>query len=235
MGCGSPARRSLAALLWLMAPPAPASGLGATLGASSDNVTRGVSESGGDPALQAGVHHAWTSGAIAGLRAASAKPRTPTGPRDTLELDGYAGFGFSPAAAWDARVTLIHYALPWSTLRRRSYDELAVSATWLGRASLSVAASPNRPGAGNSRRAAYDYELALRWPLSGRLSIDAGLGYYDLRKVSGTAYAYWSAGVAYSERPVSLALSWIGADEHARAAYGDLAENRAVASVLWTF
>lgn len=235
MGRESPARGSLAVLLWLIAQPAAGSGLGAALGASSDSVIRGVSESGGDPALQAGVHYAWDSGAVAGVRAASVKVRSPAGPRDELELDSYVGFGFSPAAAWDARITLIHYALPWSTLRQRSYDELAVSAIWLGRVSLAVAASPNRPGPGGIEKPAYDYQLALRWPLAGRLSLDTGLGWYDLSRVVGYGYAYWSAGVSYSARPVSLALSWIGADERVTAGYGDLAEDRVVASALWAF
>lgn len=235
MGSGSPVRGSLAVLWWLIAQPAAASGFGATLGASSDSVTRGLSESGGDPALQAGVHYAWDSGAFAGLRGASAKPRTRAGTDETVELDGFAGFAFSPATAWDARIMLVHYALPWSTLAVRSYDELAVSATWLGRASLSVAASPNRPAPGGTRKAAYDYGLALRWPLTGTVSLDAGLGYYDLSRVVGTGYAYWNAGVSRSAGPLGLALSWIGTDDRARDAYGDLAGDRFVASALWAF
>lgn len=235
MGSTPNARRSLAVLLWLLAEPAAATGFGATLGASSDNVFRGVSESSGDPAVQAGVHYAWAGGAFAGLRAASTKPRSAEGPRDTLELDTYLGYGFSPAAAWSARVTLIHYAYPWSDPSRRGYDEVAITASWLERVSLSAAASPNRPGAYGRRDSAYDYELALRWPLTAAVAVDAGLGYYDLRQVAGTGYAYWSAGATCSSGRVSLALSWIGADANARAGYGELAEDRVVASVLWSF
>lgn len=236
MGSAPIARRSLALLLGLMAlEPARAAGFGGMLGASTDSVFRGISESNGDPAVQADVHYRWDGGAFVGLRGASTKPRTAAGPRDTLEVDTYLGYGFSPAAAWSARVTLVHYAYPWSEPERPGYDELAVSATWLGRVSLAAATSPNKPGAGGTRDAAHDYELALRWPLAGKVSLDAGLGYYDLRRTYDTAYVYWSAGATYAPQPLTLALSWIGADREARDGYGELADNRVVASVLWAF
>ena len=93
MGSARAARRSLAVLLGLVASPlAGAAGFGATLGASSDNVFRGISESAGDPSVQAGAHYAWDGGAFAGLRAATIKPRVTYGTRDTVELDAFLGY-----------------------------------------------------------------------------------------------------------------------------------------------
>ena len=229
-------RRSLAALLCLaVLQPAGAAGFGGVVGASTDNVFRGISESAGDPAAQAGVHYGWNSGAFAGLRGASTRRRSAAGLQDTLELDAFLGYGFTPADAWSLRTLWVHYAYPWSNPVRRGYDELAIDATWRGCVTLSAAASPNRPGAGGGRYPAYDYELALRWPVGGAVSLDAGVGYYDLSQVYDTAYAYWSGGVTYAPGPLSLDLTWIGTDAEARAAYGDTAGSRVVASALWTF
>lgn len=236
MGGARLARRSLVALLGLVASPlAAAAGFGATLGASSDNVFRGVSESAGDPSAQAGAHYAWDSGAFAGLRGATVKPRVTYGTRDTVELDAFAGYGTAWGDAWNVRALLVQYDYPWSDPRRPGYAEVALGATWRGRLTLSVALSPGKPGRGGRRDPAYDYELALRWPLAGRLSLDAGVGYYDLRRVYDIAYAYWSAGVSRTWRQATLGIAWIGADAEARDAYGDLAEDRIVASALWAF
>lgn len=235
MGSARLARRSLVVLLGLVAAPAGAAGFGATLGASSDNVFRGISESAGDPSVQVGAHYAWDAGAFAGLRAASVKPRVTYGTRDTIELDTFVGYGSAWGDAWNLRAILVHYDYPWSDPRRRGYDELALGATWRGRLTLSAALSPNTPAPGNRRDPARDYELALRWPVAGALSLDAGVGYYDLRQVYGIAYAYWSAGAACTWRQATLGLAWIGADDEARNGYGKRAENRVVGSVLWAF
>lgn len=232
---GSVRRASLAVLMGLAVwRAAPAAGLGATLGASTDNVFRGISESAGDPSVQAGVHYAGTGGAFAGLRAATIKPRVTYGTRDTVELDAFAGYGTAWGDDWNARAMLVRYDYPWSDPRRRGYGELALGATWRGRVTLSVAASPDKPAAADRRDRAYDYELAVRWPVSGALSLDAGAGYHDLRRTYGIAYAYWSAGAAWTWRQATLALAWIGADGQAREGYGDAADDRVVASVLWS-
>lgn len=237
MGRARLAHRSLAVLLGLAtSQAAAAAGFGATLGASSDNVFRGISESAGDPSVQAGAHFAWDGGAFAGLRGASTKQRLPYGTtRDTLELDAFVGYGFGLGDAWDARAVLIHYDYPWSDPRRRGYDELALSATWLQRVTVSAAASPDKPGPGDTRDTAYDYELGLRWPVADALSLDAGLGYYDLSRTFGLRYAYWSAGASGQLRQATLSLTWIGTDEEGRSGYGAQADNRVVASVLWAF
>jgi uncharacterized protein (TIGR02001 family) len=235
MGSARRARRPLAVLLGLLAAaPAGAAGFGATLGASSDNVFRGVSESAGDPSVQAGAHYAWNTGAFAGLRGATIKPRVTYGTRDTVELDAFAGYGAAWGDDWHARAMLVRYDYPWSDPRVRGYEELALDATWLGRLTLSAAAAPDKPGPAGRREAAYDYELALRWPVNGVLSLDAGAGYHDLRRTYGVAYAYWSAGAACTWRRATLTLAWIAADAEARVTYGEAADGRFVASVLWT-
>ena len=237
MGSARSARRSLAPLLLGLAvsQPAGAAGFGGALGASSDNVFRGISESAGDPSVQGSVHYAWDGGAFAGLRGASIKMNPFYRTRDTLQLDAFAGYALAWGDAWDARAVLVHYDYPWSDPRRRSYDEVALSATWQRRLTVTVAASPNAPGTSGSRRPAYDYELGLRWPAAAALSLDAGIGYHDLSRTYDVAYAYWSAGASYSWRQATLALAWIGADAEARNGYGELADDRLVGSVLWTF
>lgn len=233
---GSVASRGFAVLLGLAASQAAAAaGFGATLGASSDNVFRGVSESGGDPSAQGELHYAWDAGLFAGLRGATVTTRTLYRSQDTLQLDAFLGYGFALGDRWDARAVLVRYDYPWSDPRRRGYDEVALSATWLGRITIAAAASPDHPATGDRRRPAYDYELGVRWPLAGALWLDAGAGYYDLSQAYDVAYAYWSAGASYGWRRATLGLAWIGADAEAREGYGDLADERVVGSVMWAF
>jgi uncharacterized protein (TIGR02001 family) len=228
------ARRALAVLCCLAAPAAAAAGWGGTVGASSDSVFRGISESDGDPAAQASLHHVWESGVIAGARAATIKPRSAAGSQTEVELDAFLGLEFTPTAAWSGRLLLNHYDQLTGTAAAHPYDELAASATWLGRVSLLATASQNKWAAGR-RGAAYGYEATLRWPVSGELSLDAGVGHYDLRRLVGTGYTYWSAGATYWHAHLGMSVAWVGTDDRARDRYRTLAEDRIVASVLWTY
>lgn len=228
-------RRALAMASCLAVLEPAAAGFGGSVGASTDSVYRGISESAGDPSVQAGAHYAWENGAFAGVRGASIKRRSADGTQDLFQLDSFAGYGFSPSDAWSGRLMLIHYAYPWSDPLRRGYDEFAATVTWLGRVSLSAAVAPARPGIDDARDPAWNYELALRCPVAASLSLDAGAGYHDLSRVYDTAYAYWSAGATWTVRGLSLGLAWIGADDAARDGYGDAADDRVVGSALWVF
>ncbi|MDR3416317.1 MAG: TorF family putative porin [Nevskia sp.] len=221
------------------AGPAGAQGWGGSLGVSSDNVYRGQTQSHNEPSGQADLHYYGRSGWFAGLSASSIK-RSPYD-STSAEFEPYLGWQWQLTDPWSARVAAVHHDYPWNNPGRRyNYDELTGTVGYADRAFLTVAASPDvsidGPYASATGRAALVYELALHQPLQHALSVNAGVGYYDLRWAAGTGYVYWNAGLGWDLGRVQLDLSYLGTDGVARHLfYSGVAVNRLVATALWHF
>ncbi|MBX6421384.1 MAG: hypothetical protein IRZ06_10345 [Nevskia sp.] len=223
----------------LLLPSAWAGGVGGSLGATSDYVFRGISLSDHQPAGQGDVHYRADAGWFVGLAAASVK--RGRGQDVTAELNPYLGFAWALDSDWSARLAYVHYAYPFNAPHRLyDYDELGGTLAWRDRAFLTVAASPDT-GVETTRgtaagRAALAYNLGVHQPLPGAFSVNAGVGYYDLRWAIGTGYVYWNAGFGYDRGRLHLDASYIGTNAVARRLYYDeLAVNRWVVSLLWHF
>ena len=221
-----------------LAQDALAAGWGGSLGLASDYVFRGVTQSDGKPSAQGDVHYYANAGWFGGLWAASVERNAYEG--KTAELNAYLGLSWPIADVWNATVAAVHYDYPWNTGRRYSYDEVVGTAAYADRLFLTVAASPDTSiestyGA-SGRRAAYSYDLAFHAPLLHALSANGGIGYYDLHHLVNVGYVYWSIGLGYDLGPVQLQLSYIGANDTAKALfYDDAAHNRWAATALWHF
>lgn len=234
--------RRLPALLAAMLAPAvqaQTQGWGGSLGATSDYVYRGVTQSDNLPAAQADLHYYGASGWFAGLWSSTVK-RFPDAPV-TAQFDAYLGYGWPLTSDWTTRVFAVHHEYPWNNPHHQyNYDELSGTVAWSDRAALTVAFSPDfsvqGPYDNASGRAALSYDLSLHQPLYRALSANAGLGYEDLRWVVGSGYVYWNAGLGYDFGRVQLDLSYIGTNGYARGLYyPGQAVNRLVAGVLWHF
>lgn len=218
--------------------PAHADGWGGALGAASDYVLRGVSQTDRHASLQADVHYAAGSGLSAGLWAASVKQSADQS--TTAELNGYLGYARTFSENWNAQLSAVHYAYPGYAPRRRyDYDELVASLSYGERATLTIAASPDSSVESSrgtvTSRPAYSYDLLLRQPLPRAFSAAAGIGYYDLERLVHTGYVYWNLGLGYDYRAFHFELDWLGSDRTARALFGDAASNRWVASLVWRY
>ncbi len=227
-------------LLWLAASTAAhADGWGGSLGLSSDNVYRGLTQSDNQPAGQIDLHYYGRSGWFAGVSAISVR-RDPTD-STTAAFDAYLGYQWRFAQDWSARSSAIHHDYPWNNPGRHyNYDEFSGTLAYADRAFVTIAFSPDTsvqaPYHTASGRAALSYEVALRQPLPHAFSLNAGVGYYDLRWAANTGYVYWNAGLGYDLGRTQLDLSYIGTNDTARHLfYGDMAVNRLVATVLWHF
>ena len=87
-----------------------------------------------------------------------------------------------------------------------------------------------------SGRAVLAYDLALRQPLPHAFSLNAGIGYRDLRWAVDSGYVYGNAGLGWDWRRLHLDLSYIGTNGTARRLfYDDMAVRRLVGSVQWHF
>ncbi len=221
-------------------PPALADGIwGGSIGATSDYMYRGMTLSGGQPSAQVDGHHVWDSGWFAGASAAGV--RQAPGSPSTAELSGYVGYVQSFTETWRGRMNAAHYAYPGMTPRRvYDYDELSASLVHSDRLFLTVAISPDR-GFDTTRgtvsdRTAVAYDLTLRQPLLQDFSANLGVGYNDLHRLVGVGYLYWNTGFSYDRGAMHVDLSYIGSDSTAKSLfYDNIAANRLVLTVLWSF
>jgi uncharacterized protein (TIGR02001 family) len=208
-----------------------------SLGASNDNVFRGLSQSDGQASLFADAHllaDQW----FLGLSAESIR-HTPD-PSAGAEVIAYGGYLQPLGDSWSAAVALRHYDYPGNSRRSRyDYDELSATVSWQQRLTLAMIASPDTHVAANYERygrgAAFAAELSAEQPLRYALSAEAGVGYYDLQSEVGAGYAYWDAGLTRQWPAWQLAVRYVGADATARHLFGPEAGDRVVASVQWFF
>ncbi len=208
-----------------------------SLGASTDNVFRGLTQSQGQASEQADAYVTSTHwyGGLTGetvkrLRNASV----------SAELIGYIGYQQLLSEDWNAALSARHYDYVGSAHRTRyDYDEFDATVSWRQQLALTLAASPDTYAAAAYRHfgrgAAFAAELAGREPLPYGVSADLGIGYYDLRQEVQSGYAYWSAGVGKQGRSWEVALRYIGTDAQARRLFSGLAGDRFVASAAWFF
>lgn len=219
--------------------PAAAGDFGGSIGATSDYVYRGVSQTDGEPALQADLHYQARSGWAVGAWASAADPDKEEA--SGLEVDVYASRGWTINRNWDARLSLTHYFYPRDTRPLRyDYDEVVATLGYQSRVFATIAWSPNVSRYSNGtivkHRAATSYELTATQPLVGRLSAAAGIGYYDLPAQLDADYWFWNAGVAYALGQAQFTLSYIDTDEAAASAFGyEVSGNRWVGSLAWSF
>ena len=192
---------------------------GGTVDVTSDYISRGLSFTDHEPALQADIHYHSPKGWLAGLFASSVK--FGRGIQATVELDAYLGYGVQLSDDWAAKVQAVHYAYPWESISRHyEYDELQGALAYRNLLFFTVAWSPDvtmvTSTAGyRANRTAISYEAAAHVPLRGALSAAAGIGYYDLNDVGGFGYWYWNAGLTYTLGTVGLDLTYVGASERA--------------------
>ncbi|HWY24819.1 MAG TPA: TorF family putative porin [Nevskia sp.] len=232
------------ALALLVAPGAArAEGWGGSVGLASDYVYRGLTLSANQPAGQLDLHYSGDAGAggnwYAGLWASSVR-RLPDY-ATSAEFDPYLGYQRRFAQRWSANLSAVRHQYPWDNPGGRyNYEEFSGTVGYADRAFLTVAFSPDSSVEAHyhfvSGRAVLAYDLALRQPLPHAFSLNAGIGYRDLRWAVDSGYVYGNAGVGWDWRRFHLDLSYIGTNGTARRLfYEDTAVRRLVGSVLWRF
>lgn len=209
------------------------------LGATTDYVFRGVSQTRGNPAIQGGLNYRGVAGWFVGAWASTIDPNP--GPGATVEWNAYAGYGRPFRNAWHARLSVVHYAYPGdSDYAEYDYDELAASITYLDRLSAGIAWSPNTTRYSHQGLArdqtAVSYDLVARWPLRGPLHVTGSVGYYDLDDLFGTGYGYWSVGLAGTFEHLLVELTHCATSDTAVDLFGgDTAGSRWALTATWRF
>lgn len=186
-----------------------------SIGATSDYVFRGVSQTYGHGALQLGAQYQNSGGWFAGAWGSNVEPYPLM--KSALELDVYTGVSRPLGGDFNAGVAYTHYLYIDDSRRHRyDYDELALSASYLDRLVATISYQPNSTLYSDlgfaDRRPSVAYELAGRWPLPQGFALQAGSGYYDLHRLFGVRYWAGNVGAQYVYRCVSIDLARFFAD-----------------------
>jgi uncharacterized protein (TIGR02001 family) len=210
--------------------------IGGSVSLVSDYVYRGVSQSRGEPALQADFHYASVHGWSVGVWGSTVELNGIEG--RSAELNAYAAYRWQWSSNWHSKVMAVHYAYPWNDISNYEYNEFVGSLSYRNRLFATVAFSfdSNRTvsPAYRTDKDIRSYELAGSVPLGRSFSTNLGIGYYDLPDPAD--YLYWNAGVSYDWRAFRAEISYIGSEDAAeRLNYGRFAGDRVAATLSWRF
>jgi uncharacterized protein (TIGR02001 family) len=226
------------ALAVALARQADAQGLGGALGYGTDNVYRGVSLTQGSSAWFADVHYDFGDGWVAGVGASAERPPFQEA---GAQFQWYADRRWQLDDDWSAKIGVVHYDSPSNVWRKElDYNELTAAIGWRGRWRFGLTLSPDTPGQFSYPKTPIGFaasaEVSYTQPIAGRLAFNAGLGYYDLRRVADLGYGYGSAGLSWGVGDVYLYTSLLWAERKAQRYMGGATERpRWVTSIVWTF
>ena len=151
---------------------------------TSDYVWRGSSQTGGDPAVQAGAKLALPSGLYASVWGSNVSFTPDIGARS--EFDLVAGWSGAVAQDWSLDANLTRYLYP-GTGRALDWTELGATLSWKQRAWLQLAHSSDALAGGH--RGTYA-QLGGRLPLNERFRLEAAVGHYWLADAQGPDYLH---------------------------------------------
>jgi uncharacterized protein (TIGR02001 family) len=201
---------------------ARASDCGGAIGLGSDNVYRGISLGGRNPAWIVDAHCRLSDGWIAGASAGRVQ-LAGRGPNAQLAL--YVDRHWRLDDDWSGKIGVMHYDAAHRARRDGlRYDEVNATLGYRGFWRVSLAISPNASnlyytnaiapvseGAAKSHWAAL-VETTFHRPLMGRLAADAGLGLSIPGGKGESSYRYASIGLSYGIGDISLYASRIWTD-----------------------
>lgn len=210
----------------LAAAPAAAGEAAANVGAASDYVFRGVSQTDGKPQVSGGVDG--TAGrAYGGLWASNVDYRDGT----NAEVDLYGGVR-PTVGPWTVDLGAIAYLYPGQP-DGADYDYVEAklgASREVGPATFAATAWWSPDFFGTEREATY-LEVGLRLPVGDRWSASGALGRQEVS--SDADYATWNLGLTWAATPaVALDLRYSDTDAHD---LGDAFDGRAVVGVKATF
>jgi uncharacterized protein (TIGR02001 family) len=211
----------------------------ANVAVTTDYVLRGVSQSYGGAALQAGVSYQHPTGWFAGAWASNADPYPFYS--NVAEVNVYAGYAWTLTRDFSARASYTRYVYAFdSRPRPYGYGEFSVTVDYRDVLAATVSYDPDTIRYATlgyrSGRPSAAYELNARVPLPRNLSLTGSVGYYDLTHLYGVGY--WSAttGLSWSRGRLALDVTRFYSDPTVERLFDEASVNgRWVASASWRF
>lgn len=200
----------------------------------SDYAFRGISQTQEDPALQASFDYVHESGFYAGIWGSNVDFTAPGVPDDgaDVEIDTYLGWRFPLGERVSADVQFIRYNYPGTNSGiDYDYNEFIGKLTfdWL---TAGIGWSSDVFGSGES--APY-YFASGAWSLPHDFALSAGIAHYDLDNVFSEGYTDWNIGVSRQFGLFKIGLTYVGTDDNGEAIFGDLAGDRLIGSIGFTY
>jgi len=247
-------KRSLLCFFVLLATPVLALADSATpvssnIGFSSDYLYRGITQTGGNPAIQGGVDYAHTGGFYAGAWGSNISWVNASSA--SLELDVYLGFKNSIAEDLNYDVGYLRYNYPgvYATAAiKADTDEIYGAINWKWLTAKYSRSLSNLFGVSNSAGSSYidlsgSYEMEdAGFTLSahyGRQTVsgagNSGLTYSDYKLGVSKDFGGYVAGLAYSATDTKKGIGELWNIGLADGSDLDLGRNRAVLSVTHSF
>ena len=212
---------------------------GGSIGATSDYVLRGISQSNGAAALQGELHWSFLPGWSSGFLASQVQ-HLPH--QTTLELGEYLQWHDALSADLDLGVAATNYHYPHDPRPiSYSYDELSLSLAWRDQIYLALSWTPKlnlyslTDGLARDRQV-YTFEASVHRNLRPRLDLTAGIGFYDPAGLEYAAYGYGNLALAwhYDHWRADLAWIWVQNASHRQYSAGP-AGGPLAATLAWSF
>lgn len=194
-----------------------------SLALTSDYVFRGISQSRGKPALQAGVTRSWSGGAYAGTWT-SGVDQGPGEPN--REIDVVAGYRVPIGDAIELDVSLNRYVFPGAGTG--NYNELVAVAGFADAYRLSLAYTDDLWHTGSN---SLYLGLGASWPMAADVTLDIEIGHAAFRRsarMDVRDYMHWGVALVHRRGLFSASLGLHGTSAAARRDFGAAAGNRAV-------
>lgn len=196
------------------------------IGAVSDYVFRGVSQTDENPTAQVGITYTSPIGVYVGSWASGVD--FGAGSPD-IEADYFVGYNWAVSDAVNIDFMLNHYTYPGAS--EMAYNELITTATFAEHYKASVGYSND---VFNSSSTAMYYSVGGEWPLPQDFSVSANIGrsiFNDNVAANAADYSDWNVGVGKKIGMVDLSLGYFGTDGKGREGYGEVAHSRVVLAV----
>ncbi|MCW4472050.1 TorF family putative porin [Xanthomonas sp. H13-6] len=193
------------------------------IGAVSDYVFRGASQTDENPTGQAGITYTAPFGLYVGTWASG----VDFGDGDPdFEVDYFVGYGFDIGDSVNFDVMLNRYTYPGAS--ELNYNELITTTSFAENYSLTVAYS-NDVWASDTD--GWYYGIGGEWGLPNDFSLSASIGRSTFDSGVAEDYTDWGVGVSKSFGIVSVGLNYYGTDSKGDTNFGKLADDRVVLSV----
>lgn len=187
----------------LLLSNASAGELSGDVGVVSDYVFRGVSQNDEDPAVQAGLSFTLDSGFYVGTWASQVDFNSET----DLEVDLFAGYGFSLSDSVAADVQVLRYVYPDEG--GLNYTELLFSLTFAEKLTTTLGYTND---VYNSGETGWYYGASLDLALPAEFTLSPGVGYSQFAsgvlEDSSSSYFDWSLALSRDFGPISAALTY---------------------------
>ena len=185
---------------------------------ASTFVSRGLTLSNGNPAIQGGVDLTHDGGFYLGTWASSASILADLGASNAMEWDFYGGFrtGFGELA-FDLGATYFYYpgSYPDGWVSADT-AELNLAASWKLLSLKYSYSLTNQFGfqtpEGNGTEGSSYLDASATLPVGAGFAVAAHLGHQDIRGYSDASYTDWKLGLTKDALGLSFGLAYVGTD-----------------------